>query len=99
MLLLLLYCLRLCIFLSVVGLLVLLPVYYTVPSDAPTSWYTFTIQNIDLAPEAYRHRLWLAAWLGYIYAAYFCQLMYTEYEHFSGLRLSYLTKVCISVFY
>jgi hypothetical protein len=82
---------------TIIGLPVLVPLYYAVPSSHQQSthngWYRYCIQHLEQAPEAYKHRLWVPAWLMYIYAAYFCQLMYTEYDSFSKLRLAHLTKV------
>lgn len=39
-----------------------------------------------------RPRLWVSAFFGYIFAAYFCQLLYLEYNNFSVRRLQYLVQ-------
>jgi hypothetical protein len=57
-------------------------------------WDQFTILNV--ASSSDRGRLWAAVIFAYIFAAYFCQLFYAEYDRFSTLRLSYLAKVLLS---
>ena len=38
------------------------------------------------------NRLWVTALFGYIFTAYFCQLLFTEYNNFSVRRLEYLVQ-------
>jgi hypothetical protein len=40
-----------------------------------------------------KYRLWAAAIFGYVFAAYFMQLLYAEYNNFSVRRLQYLVQV------
>lgn len=42
--------------------------------------------------EGPKYRLWVTAVFGYVLAAYFCQLMYVEYQNFSRQRLHYLAQ-------
>jgi hypothetical protein len=75
------------------GLVVLLPTYSTVPSPLE-QWDKYTLMNVLAGPdEGPRYRLWVTAVLGYVYAAYFCQLLFTEYHNFSLQRLHYLAQV------
>lgn len=39
-----------------------------------------------------KYRLWAAAIFSYVFAAYFCQLLYAEYNNFSIRRLQYLVQ-------
>jgi hypothetical protein len=52
------------------------------------------IKTIYIGPKSMRRRLWVSAFFGYIFAAYFCQLLYLEYNNFSVRRLQYLVQVC-----
>lgn len=83
---------KLCIFLSFWGLIVLLPMYYTVHSSSLSGWGKYTILNIRAGDPDAGFRFWITAVFAYIFAAYFCQLLYVEYDNFSILRLSYLIK-------
>lgn len=83
-------CFKLSVFLSFWGLLVLVPTYGTAESDI-YGWDQYTILNITKS-DKYRPRLWVTAIMFYLFAAYFCQLLYAEYHNFSILRLQYLGK-------
>jgi hypothetical protein len=72
------------------GLLILVPVYSTVPADS--DWQRYTLSNVAHADNDSRGRLWLAAIFSYVYSAYFCQLLYAEYNNFSIHRLQYLVQ-------
>ena len=88
-------CYKLAIFYSFWGLLVLLPIYSTVDGNVSlaSSWDKYTISNVMTGSISYRYRLWAAAIFGYIFSAYFCQLLYAEYSNFSIRRLQYLVQV------
>ncbi len=88
-------CYKLAIFYTFWGLLVLLPIYCTVDGNVSlaTSWDKYTISNVMTGSISYRYRLWAAAIFGYIFSAYFCQLLYAEYSNFSIRRLQYLVQV------
>jgi hypothetical protein len=74
------------------GLLILLPTYSTVWTPL-VEWDKYTLMNVlageNLGPK---YRLWLTATFGYIFAAYFCQLLFVEYQNFSKQRLHYLAQ-------
>ena len=78
-------CLKLSIFLTFWGLLVLVPVYKSNHASAASPWDYFTIANVLSAR-------WFAAIFGYIFAAYFCQLLLTEYTNFSLQRMQYFVN-------
>lgn len=83
-------CLKLCAFLTLCGLLILLPSYGSVESSMG-NWDRYTLLNVVLAYDRdERERVWLAAIFGYIFAAYFCHLLYLEYQMFSNHRLNCL---------
>lgn len=86
---------RLALFLTFWGLVVLIPVYSTATPDG--EWDRLAINNLLNGPKSNRRRLWVAAFFGYIFAAYFCQLLYMEYNNFSVRRLQYLVQVCATV--
>lgn len=73
-------CLKLSVFLTLWGLVVLVPTYAAYPKDSVSSWDIYTISNVLPAR-------WVAAIFGYVFAAYFCQLLLSEYNNFS---VSYL---------
>lgn len=84
-------CFRTACFCSFWGLLVLVPVYSsTTGSDAKAGWDKFTIANIPEDPSA--SRLWAPVVLCYLFAGFFCQLMYVEYKNFIGKRVDYLVN-------
>lgn len=71
----------------------LLPTYCTVPTPL-IEWDKYTLMNVLAgADEGPKYRLWVTAIFGYVYAAYFCQLLFTEYHNFSLQRLHYLAQV------
>lgn len=91
-------CLRLCIFLSICGLVVLVPTYGTATSGH-SQWDKFTLVNVLASNDrSERDRVWLAVIFGYIFSAYFCQLLYNEYNNFSNERLRCLVSstLCFS---
>lgn len=77
-------------FLSFWGLLVLVPTYSS--ANYSKKWDRFAISNLLAAGEGYKYRLWVSALFGYIFSAYFCQLLYAEYNNFSVRRLQYLVQ-------
>jgi len=83
-------CLKLCCFLSFWGLLVLTPLYST--AAITSTWDTYTLTNVLKGEDRMKFRLWAAAVFGYIFAAYFCKLLQTEYNAFCIRRLIYLTQ-------
>lgn len=83
-------CLKMAIFFSFWGLLVLVPIYSTV--DAEGQWDKYTLSNVMAGEDKYKFRLWAAAIFGYVFAAYCCQLLYAEYSNFSLRRLQYLVQ-------
>lgn len=84
-------CYKLALFLSFWGLLLLVPLYSTVTAD--TAWDRYTLSNVLAGQDSYKFRLWAAAIFGYVFSAYFCQLLYAEYSNFSIRRLQYLVQV------
>ncbi len=69
----------------------MVPVYSTVANDS--QWQKFTLSNVGSSNGDSKSRLWFAAIFGYIFSAYFCQLLYAEYNNFSVRRLQYLVQV------
>ena len=84
-------CYKLALFLSFWGLLLLVPLYSTVAADS--AWDRYTLSNVLAGEDSYKFRLWAAAIFGYVFSAYFCQLLYAEYSNFSIRRLQYLVQV------
>ena len=84
-------CIKMATFFSICGLIILLPIYATIPNSL-SEWDMYTILNIAGGPSEYKNRYWATALFAYIFAIYFCQLFYKEYDKFSTLRLSYLVK-------
>lgn len=71
----------------------LLPTYSTVSSPL-AQWDKYTLMNVLAGEEeGPKYRLWVTAIFGYVFAAYFCQLLFAEYHNFSLQRLHYLAQV------
>ena len=70
-------------------MLVLVPVYSTA-QEKHFSWNKYTLANIPNDPSA--HQLWIPAISAYIFATYFCHLMYGEYRNFVKKRIQYLVQ-------
>eukprot|EP01038_Epipyxis_sp_PR26KG_P006986 gene6986-9547_t len=83
-------CYKLAIFLSLWGLLVLVPTYATAAVNP--SWDRFAISNLLFENNGMRSRLWISAIFSYVFAAYFCQLLYAEYHNFNVRRMQYLIQ-------
>lgn len=85
-------CIKVGLFLTFFGLIFLVPIYATADGNL-TEWDRYTILNAVSGSEGSKLRVWATVLFAYVFAAYFCQVFYTEYDRFSTLRLSYLTKV------
>jgi hypothetical protein len=83
-------CYKLALFLSFWGMLVLIPLYSSANSNP--RWDRYTLSNVLHGDENAHYRLWAAAIFGYVFAAYFMQLLYAEYNNFSVRRLQYLVQ-------
>lgn len=84
---------RLCLFLSFWGILVLVPVYATAANPKTGNpWDQFSIVNLTKGDYEMEDRLWITAIFSYIFAAYFCQLLFYEYKNFSIRRLQFLLQ-------
>lgn len=76
-------CLKLSIFYTMWGLVVLVPLFGTIKNNDPVAlaspsyqWDKYTLSNVMTGDNEYRLRLWVVAIFGYIFSAYFCQLLY-----------------------
>ncbi len=73
-----------------------MPLYSTVkPLKIPEDhnpWDYYSISNVLLGDEKAKNRLWFATIFAYMASAYFCQLLYAEYNNFSVKRLHYLVQ-------
>jgi len=84
-------CFKFAVFISFWGFIILLPVYTTAIYE-DEAWSRYTISNLIIQDDTYP-RLWFAVLFAYIYSAYFCSLMHTEYNNFATRRLKYLVEV------
>jgi Calcium-dependent channel, 7TM region, putative phosphate/Late exocytosis, associated with Golgi transport/Cytosolic domain of 10TM putative phosphate transporter len=82
-------CLKMSFFLTLLGLVVLVPVY-SFAQNKHFSWTKYTLANIPNDPSA--HQLWVPAIFAYIFSTYFCHLMYVEYRNFVKKRIQYLIQ-------
>lgn len=87
-------CYKFSLFLTFWGLLVLVPCYGTANPDP--NWDRFAISNLLTGEKKFKYRLWVSAFFSYLFTAYFCQLMYAEYNNFSIRRLQYLVQSPLS---
>jgi hypothetical protein len=85
-------CLRISLFLTVWGVAILLPVYSNAQGETSIGWNKYTIANIPLSEENNHFLLWIPCIFAYVFSAYFCRIMYTEYENFVEKRVEYLVK-------
>jgi len=85
-------CFKTTVFFTIWGLVLLLPVYVRANDEyhSYVDWNKFTIANIRDDDSA--STLWIPAILAYIYAIYFCNLVYTEYKNFVQKRIEYLNN-------
>ena len=81
-------CLHASLFFSVIGLLILLPIYHSFAKNSRFLWKNVTIASIQNGSEA--HLLWFPVILAYVFSAYLCYLLYYEYQHFHEKRIAYL---------
>ena len=79
------YCLRICCFGAVLGMLILAPLYSSGKGGA-TGFYTLTLANIENAGG----RLWLPVAFSYVFTAVALILLDREYTSFSLLRQDFL---------
>ena len=82
-------CLKFSIFLTFWGVVVLVPIYASA-TDGPNQWDRYSISNLLKGTDNMKYRLWFSAIFAYMFAAYFCQLLYAEYNNFSKRRLHFL---------
>jgi glucan phosphorylase len=92
---------RLALWLSLWGLIILLPLYSTVHhvnGKSPyNAWDNYAISNVLYGNDHEKGRLWAAAFFAYAFSAYFCRLLHAEYNHFSVKRLHYLVQVSYKI--
>ena len=82
-------CFKISLFLTIWGMVVLVPIYSNA-QNKHFSWNKYTLANIPNDPSA--HQLWVPAISAYIFATYFCHLMYGEYQNFVKKRIQYLIQ-------
>ena len=89
-------CWKLSLFMSFWGIIALTPIYSTATNNifetGSLQWDHYTLRNVVNGASETKYRLWAAAVFGYIFAAYFMQLLYAEYNNFSVRRLQYLVQ-------
>ena len=83
-------CIKVTLFYTLCGMIVLMPVYYTGKANQTSNWEKYTIANVRADPEA--KRLWAAVVMAYILAGAFCTIMREEYKHFLERRVEYFDK-------
>ena len=84
-------CCKTSLFLMFWGLVVLVPVYSN-GSQGCVAWNQFTLANIpDPSVNAIEaERLWFPVVFAYLFTAYFCRLVYAEYNNFMEKRVDFL---------
>lgn len=82
-------CFRLASFFSFFGVLVLVPIYHSGTAGL-NGWNAFTVANIEDSSTAYA--LWAPVAFAYLFAIFYCQLLYYEYKNFIAKRLEYLIE-------
>lgn len=84
-------CGRICAFIAFWGLLVLVP-FYGNSGGKECAWNRFTLGNVPPGEigEVTFSRLWVPAIFAYMFSAFFCFVMYSEYFNFLEKRVRYL---------
>ena len=88
-------CMKITGFYSVLGAMILMPVYYTGFDglNAGSEWSKYTIANVSNEGDGKTNeRLWAAVVMTYVFAAGFCTIMRDEYKHFLERRVEYFEK-------
>lgn len=80
-------CIRIATFCAFWGLIVIVPVYGS-GSVGLTGWNKYTIANVPDDPGS--NQLWVPVIFSYIFAMFYCQLLYFEYKNFIHKRVMYL---------
>lgn len=78
-------CFRIACFCAAWGMTILVPIYYH-SENGLHGWDKYTIANLH--PESIH--IWAPVIFCYMFAIFFCQLMYYEYKFFIEKRLQYL---------
>ncbi|KAJ1393897.1 late exocytosis, associated with Golgi transport-domain-containing protein, partial [Ochromonadaceae sp. CCMP2298] len=82
-------CLRTALFCSFFGLSTLVPIYAHSGNEL-TGWDRYTVANV--AEGRHASRLWATALSCYLFAGFFCHLMFQEYKNFIIKRVQYLVQ-------
>lgn len=84
-------CGRICAFIAFWGLLVLVP-FYGNSGGKECAWNRFTLGNVPPGEidQVTFSRLWVPAIFAYMFSAFFCFVMYSEYYNFLEKRVRYL---------
>jgi hypothetical protein len=85
----LLACIRIAWFCAFWGIVVMVPVYHY-GGDGLTGWSRYTIANIPDNPHS--GSLWVPVIFSYLFAMFYCQLMYFEFKNFIHKRVMYLEE-------
>lgn len=83
-------CIRISAFLTFLGIVILVPVYYSTAPSELESWNKYTLANIPNNPRA--RQLWVPVIFSYVFTAYYCYLFQAEYKNFMKKRLQYLVQ-------
>ncbi len=78
---------RFALFATFLGLVVLTPIYSTSGVES-SGWIQFTLANLPNDPQ--EKAFWAPVVFAYIFSAYFCYLMFSEYKRFVKKRVNYL---------
>ena len=84
-------CFKFCCFGSFFGMVVLVPVYGN-GDQGFGGWKKYTLSNVVSSGDVTTDALWLPAVFSYIYLAYMCYLLHSEFEHFVLKRLEFLIQ-------
>ena len=78
-------CIKIATVYSLMGFIVLVPIYYTGEVGLHSTWNKYTISNTIVGSD----RLWAVVIMAYLMAAAYCSIMKDEYIHFLERRMDY----------
>lgn len=87
-----LLCLKATLFFTIMGMIILVPVYATSPGGV-NYWGKYTIANVPISTKSSHDtsgRLWASTAMMYLYSFFVCRLLYFEYKVYFEKRITFM---------
>jgi hypothetical protein len=82
-------CMRMGMFFSGCGCLIMAPIYGHYPNKNVVGWNKYTLANVPMSEE---YSQWVPVVFCYIFSTFYCQILYHEYKNFVNKRVQYLIQ-------